>query len=126
MGECGCNETNPYKIIRIGNKILVIEVYKGCHYCHTGIMVSIHIMSLKEAKDYMYEVTDDYSSSTYEIINIPIIDVDKLKASIEKLDGDNKIESYGNIGNWLDEEGLEILQEGVNLCLAEAWDERSK
>jgi len=65
MGECGCGETRPYKIVEIGGNVMVIEIYRGCEYCDTGLIVSLHLHTPESAAEF--DFVPEEKSPSHEI-----------------------------------------------------------
>lgn len=89
MCECGCNETIPYKIFSVGDNIMVVEIYKGCEDCDTGIMVTLHLFSKEEAKELDYVPEEEFAPDKfgYSQKNFPILDRTDLVEAYNAMTG---------------------------------------
>ena len=75
MGECGCGETRPYKIVDLGDSVMVVEIYDGCQYCETGVMVTLHKLTYEAAKEWGWKPDTKFERDRLGIsqLNFPII-----------------------------------------------------
>jgi hypothetical protein len=125
MCECGCGEFRPDKAVRIGDKVLAIEIYPGCRDCDTGIMVSLHIFTTEEAARWDLKPIEEFKPDQFgsEQMDFPIIGKEDLVHAAEAMDeadGDPfEDQGYANLIDWLSDNGLDLLQRGLRLRLAE-------
>ena len=118
MGECGCGEINNIReIVSIGDYILVVELYTGCRYCHTGIMTSLHLYSQEEASCFQFNPTrvfepDEYG---YSDLHIPIVDQEDL---VEAAGSIGNPYEYNDVPEWLSDHGRDLLQKAICFRLA--------
>ena len=77
MGQCGCGEGEPVKIIKVsGNLYVVVYLLSPCNYCDAGFQINIAKMNkedfldygLRGYKDLIIDIKD--LSEIGEIINI--------------------------------------------------------
>ncbi|MGA2160091.1 MAG: hypothetical protein ABSG90_12875 [Dehalococcoidia bacterium] len=121
MGECGCGEMIPHKVFKIGNRILAVEIYRGCQDCCTGITVTLNLFTKKEWKTWDIEPDAEFKVDEhgYAQIAFPIIEQEDLVAVAKSeeyqniFDGEN---GYENLEDFFHDEGLRILQEAVEHC----------
>ena len=119
MGTCGCNEIQNARGFKVGDKILAVEVYPGCELCNTGIAVMLYLFTPEEAEDYLIAVDDNaFEPDRWGniMVTIPLIEPDDLP---EALSGLPPMEHYGNIQDWLSDNGRELLQNAICRCRAE-------
>jgi hypothetical protein len=117
MGECGCGETRPHKIVDLGDSVMVVEIYDGCRYCETGIVVTLHKLTPEEAKEWDWEPDTKFERDHLGIsqLNFPIVGQEDLIAAAKQMgyqEGDQLLEDLSDIG-------LELLQRAVRIRLAE-------
>lgn len=98
MGECGCGETNPHALLDApGEDTYGIQVYGGCHYCHTPIAVDVYRFRGEMADDF-FAWTPTLNIQTYGgdttngVGTLIVIDPDRVPDLIEKMIADNLIE----------------------------------
>ena len=119
MGECGCGDFHPYESYRLGDYVLAIEIYKGCSYCNTGLMVGLHLFTDAEARRYDIEAHKEFKPDEYghSQIDLPLIGKDDLVKAAQKLEPE--FSEYGDLMNFLSDYGLELLQNAINNRLEE-------
>ena len=114
MGECGCSEIgNITNIVKIGEFIMVIEIYPGCPYCKTGIAVNIHLFTAAAAKDHGFDCPSpelELGEYGYTDLFVPIIEACDLIESLGEV-ADSK--QYDNVKSWLEDSGRELLTAAV-------------
>jgi len=111
MGECGCGEMNNIReIVRISEFILVVEIYTGCRYCHTGVMTSLHLFTEEEAKAFQLVPTGVFEPNSS--LHYPIVGQEDLAEASKVVTG---ISRYANLSGWLSDYGRELLQEAINI-----------
>ena len=113
MGECGCGDFHLYDSYRLGDYVLAIEIYKGCSYCNTGLMVGLHLFTDAEARSYDIEAHKEFKPDEYghSQIDFPIIGKDDIVKAAQKLV--TEFSEYGNLEDFLSDYGLELLQSGI-------------
>lgn len=98
MGECGCGETSPHAVLEgPGENTYGIQVYPGCHYCHTPIGVEVYRFGPEFAEDFFQYVEpltiqaygDDTTNGVGTLI---LIDPDRVPDLIQKMIADDLIE----------------------------------
>lgn len=126
MGECGCGEMRPHKIFRIGNKILVVEIYKGCSYCETGVMVTLNVMTQEAAEKMGIEPSEAGEIEMewgWGQENFPIIGPEDLRAELKERDA--LFQEYDSLDDFFADEGLDILQGAVRRHISETERENA-
>jgi hypothetical protein len=111
MGACGCNEIQIVKhVLSVGEYVLVVELYPGCEYCHTGLSVNLYMFSRERASDYMFEPTGVFEPDEWGSAQIytPILNVEDLKRNIPP-----NFDQYDDVKDWLDDVGLQWLQSSL-------------
>ena len=121
MGECGCGETRPHKVVDLGDSVMVVEIYTGCRYCETGVMVTLHKLTYEEAKKWDWEPNTRFERDDLGIsqLNFPIISQEDLISAAKQMgfqDGDQLLEDFS-------ESGLELLQRAVWHRIAQTYEE---
>lgn len=118
MGVCGCGELSPEKVYRVGDQFLVVELYRGCSDCGTGLMVSLHLMTPEAAKQYDIEPNDAFPPDKYgwSQVNIPIVGREDLVEAAEVIEENGSLTvEYDSLADLLRDEGLDLLQRGVRI-----------
>ena len=113
MGECGCGEINDIRdIVKIGENILVVEVYSGCRYCHSGVVVSLHLFTEEEAKCFQFESTKVFEPDEfgYGALHFPIVGQEDLAITCLEMES---MENYIDVSDWLTDNGRELLQRAI-------------
>ncbi len=116
MCECGCGDFSCNKAIRVGKNILAVEIYPGCENCRTGLMVALHIFTPEEAEKWDIEEAKPFEPDEYghAQIDLPLLGPDELIQAARYLKLDRKSifgrTGYGNLVDFLDDHGLELLQ----------------
>lgn len=121
MGECGCGETRPHKIIDLGDSVMVVEIYPGCLYCDTGIMVTLNKLTYEDAKVWGWEPDTKFEPDEVLGImqlNFPIISKEDLIEAAKQMGFHESDELIGG----LQEEGLELLQNAISIRLSKTSD----
>jgi hypothetical protein len=130
MGECGCNETRPYEILDADGKILVVEIYPGCSYCDTGIMVSLHLTPPDDAQAFDWQPTGklELDKGQYAQWNYPIMGPDDLVEAAKKLKADEQfgLKGYDSLTDWLEDYGLDLLQTALRLRIEKTRAENAR
>lgn len=130
MGECGCNDIQPHEILKVGENVLVVEIYRGCSYCDTGIMVGLHLMPPDDAEAFGWEPTGklELDNGKYAMWNYPIVGPDDLLEAAKKMKADEQFggEGYDTLTDWLMDNGLEFLQKALAHRLAESAKEKKR
>lgn len=116
MGECGCSEMTNYEAYKIGDYILAVESYLGCEYCHTGLMISLHLFTEENAKDFLIETDREFKPDKYghAQLDFPIIGSNELIKAVKqvRLDGVN-LSQYEDLEDIFEDVGLELLRIGT-------------
>lgn len=118
MGECGCGETRPYKIVEIGDNVMVIEIYRGCEYCDTGLIVSLHLHTPESAAEFDFVPEEKFEPGEYgTTLDFPLLGGEDLAEAARQMKADEYFggNGYDSMTDWLDDYGLELLQRSVRL-----------
>jgi hypothetical protein len=122
MGECGCGSTVPHKILKIGKDVMYIEIYRGCDYCGTGIMVTVGMVTPEIAEMNGWEPTKIFKTGKdgWDQLDFPIITPEDLIEAVKKMKCNDAVgeNGYDNLTDWLSDSGLELLQTAVRLRVA--------
>jgi len=116
MGECGCGAFSARKIVRVGNRILAVEIYPGCDYCCTGVVVTLHVFTLKDAKAFSLETAEPFEPDEYghAQIDIPLIGPDDLLHAAKEIGETVGPDGYKNLIDYLSDNSLRLLQIGIH------------
>ena len=118
MGECGCGEMTNYDAYKIGDYILAIEKYLGCEYCHTGLMVSLHLFTEENADIFFIETDKEFKTDKfgYAQLNFPIIGPEELVKAVRQIKlGGVDLSQYEDLEDIFEDVGLELLRTGTEL-----------
>jgi hypothetical protein len=133
MCECGCGDFRPYKSFLVGDLVLSVEVYPGCQECGTGIMVALNIFTMEEAARWIEDiealpqlqpVKGDYG---WKREDVPLIGEEDIVEWAEKqrvLLGEEG--SYSTLEDYLADNGLDLLQGGLEIRLKKNRDAENK
>jgi len=121
MGECGCGETRPRKIVDLGDSVMVVDVYEGCRYCETGVVITLQKLTYEEAGEWGWEPDTRFERDYLGLsqINLPIVGEEDLISAAKQMgfrEGDQLLDD-------LSESGLELLQRAIRIRLAETAKE---
>jgi hypothetical protein len=123
MCECGCGEMVPYEILDIDGKVMVVEIYRGCEDCDTGLMVSLNLFSSENATEQNLIPTKKFELDKFGWAqnNYPIVGKTDLIEAAKQMsaDADFGEDGYESMTEWLEERGLELLQTALRLRLDE-------
>lgn len=127
MGECGCGGTVPHKILKIGKDVMYVEIYRGCDYCETGIMVTVGIVTPEIAEMNGWEPGETFEAGKddWNQFDFPIISKDDLIDAVKQMKDDDAIgeNGYDNLTDWLQDRGLDLLQTAVRIRVAKTEKE---
>jgi hypothetical protein len=129
MGECGCGDFQPHKSLKVDESILSVELYDGCQDCETGLMVTLYRFTPDEARDWGITEDDLAQFDDIGMFNIPLMDADDLVEAYNALEaeGDTEpVEEYANLGDWLSDNGLRLLQEALWNRIRKTREEEDK
>lgn len=115
MGECGCGEFQPYESFKIGDSILSLEIYKGCEYCNTGLMVTLNAFTPEEAENWQLEDVKEIDPKEKGWLqhDFPLLGKEDLLAALEEIQKEIDVSEYGSFEDFLKDYGLELIQKGV-------------
>jgi len=81
MGECGCNDLVPDKVVQLGEHILALSIYHGCEDCHPDAAVILHAYTKKDADELSLEPTMEIEPGDIEnnvvFVRFPVGEEDK-------------------------------------------------
>jgi len=112
MGECGCGEIRDVRqVVRVGNKIMVVEVYPGCENCgQDGIATTLHLFTKWSSEMFGFEPQSELTTEMAEGLETVLFTVRDLVAA---LDGMPTMEHYDRLSDWIEDNGLELLQRAI-------------
>lgn len=119
MCECGCGDFKPYKAYRVGEIVLVVEIYHGCASCNNPIDVALHVMTPEYAKEWdidaaaLPEFKPD--SHGHDQRYFPLVGQEDIVELAEK--NELNIAEYENMADFLRDHGLDLLQGGLQIRL---------
>ena len=58
MCECGCNELSINKAVKVGENVLIVEIYPGCRDCEAGVVLSLYLFPPDEAENFGVDLED--------------------------------------------------------------------
>ena len=124
MGECGCGEVQLFETYKIAGYVLGIEYYVGCRYCHTGLMVSLHLYTKNEAESFDIETSKlkefEPDKHGYSQLNFPVIGPEELRKAMKQMQEDGiDFSQYLDLDDVFADLGLQLLQEGNHILLEE-------
>jgi hypothetical protein len=125
MGECGCGEMNIIDNVFVGDKVLAVDLYRGCRYCGADIGIKLHIFTKKEAKHWDIEPQDKLEinewSENYR--NVFWIGMEHFIKAI--LNYKNEIPEYNALEDFLEDRKHDILKDALKLAKNQ-WDKNSQ
>lgn len=110
MGECGCGEMQADEIFRLGEFIIALEIYPGCHNCNEDTFgASFYAFNEDTASDFMIETDKEFHvEELVPQVNIPIFNAkDLIDANKDAI---QDFQNYENLEDWLTDYGLDILR----------------
>ena len=118
MGECGCNSAdNIIEVVSIGKLVLAVELCLGCPYCHTGIAMSLYLMTKDDAEMYGHEPTKEFEATDNGMLNFPIVDQIDLIDFLKKSKSSDPIgpndDQYPTLIDWLHDNGRTMLTQAA-------------
>lgn len=123
MGQCGCGEQTSDRGFKQRGSILAVQVYDGCEYCDTGIMVMLYWFTHKSV--FLSGVPIEKAPEPSEFggneghgICFPLLGKDDLRAAAKELIRESgpispRGDGYRNLDDWLADYGLRLLQEAL-------------
>ena len=115
MGECGCSQIDSIrKAVKIENYVLAITIYRGCEYCSTGVAVDLHLFTKDAAKELAIENSEIFEPDEYgsSMLSIPIVATEDLVEASKNLPS---LEDYDSLPEWLQDNGLSLLQGAIHI-----------
>lgn len=117
MGQCGCGDLSPRDVFKIGQKVMAVEVYKGCDDCDTGVVLTLNLFNPSNAKECDLKPKKEFKTDKYgyNSVHYPLLGKsDLIEAARELEESGETFEIYGNnIGDWLQDNGLRLLQKAI-------------
>lgn len=116
MGECGCGEMNIIDSFFVGNKVLAIDLYRGCRYCGADIGLKLYIFTKKEAKFWDIKTKEQFKLEKTEM-NCRLlfwIGMDDIIKAI--LGYQNEIPDYLELKDFLEERANDILEDALKFA----------
>lgn len=127
MGACGCGDNSPDKVYRIGKgRFLGVAAYLGCSYCGTGVGFDLTFMNAAGRKlwaDRIKVETLEFAENPADGSSLMLgcVGLDELREAAAKMQADKRMErgfrGFRTVEDWLDEHGLELLQEAFRIHL---------
>lgn len=130
MGVCGCGEYIPSMQYAIRGCVVGIVVYPGCDYCEDMIGVDPYFYT--KGSEFIVDhetrkvTPDEYGGEGSAAI--PIFAVQDIREAAKRIGdpihpGDE--DSCQTLDEWLDEYGLQLLQDAIRICAARIKKERA-
>lgn len=120
MGQCGCGDVyieNAYELP--GGQVVAYDIYQGCRDCFSGPGLNIYVYPnrksewLETAKIESFQ-PDQFGGARGAGISVGLFEVADLISEAKELTEIGSIgegpEDYANLGDWLDDFGLELIQ----------------
>jgi hypothetical protein len=119
MCQCGCGEFGVAKAFRLPDgKVVAYGIYRGCRDCFNGPGISIYVYPDDKSEWLEGVKIQPYTPNEYGGVGIPIsfFEVSDLIAAAKKLGGiELEEEGYHSFDEWLDENGLRMMQDGMKI-----------
>lgn len=116
MGQCGCGDLIPHDLVRIGENVLVVEIYRGCEDCGTGLAVSMYLFTPEAAGEWGF-VPDRELKPFAPPLDYPLANKRDLVDAARELNADAEMEQYDSLTGWFQDYGLDLLQRAVRIRL---------
>jgi hypothetical protein len=143
MGECGCCEVPISQMVALPcGSVVTLGVYRGCTDCGLGMAVVVKFWdSMEHADDWAFGLTpetitpDEYGGNDGFGVVQGLFDFEDLYAAARAIeaagavvnsrdpgyddedegdeDGDDDEDSYESVALWLEDHGLELLQDAM-------------
>jgi hypothetical protein len=134
MCQCGCGDTNIERAYDLpGGKVLGVQVYRGCDGCFNGPAVSIMLFDRKGAKEWVGQwvehekITPDENGGNDGLgIGVPLFEVEDLRKSAKRMAAQETLDEYGDIDDWLQDNGLELIQGAMEAFRLRRAEEEKK
>lgn len=123
MCECGCADFSPYRSYKVGKNILVLEIYPGCENCDNPLGITLAIFTPSEAKHWLTEPSPEFKPDQYgsKELYFSLIGKDDLIQAAKDIVAENgdpiEDEGYANLVDWLEDDGLDLLQRALRIRL---------
>ena len=125
MCQCGCGEfpiTDAYKLPK--GEIVGIGTYRGCSDCFAGPGFAVYVFPSKHAgKEWLREARmEDYKPNEFggnggRGISLSLFEIRDLCEALKTMEPLYKDSEFGDqtLNEWLEENGLEMLQKAMKL-----------
>ncbi len=112
MGECGCGEMNIIDSFLVGNKVIAVDLYRGCPYCGSDMGIRLYIFTKKEAKFWDIHPKEKFEPMETEINirDLFWLSMDDFKKAIKEVEKEDDPKEYDSLEDWIREYEYEILQ----------------
>lgn len=124
MGGCGCGDFAFDVTRKVGKSHMAIQVYPGCGNCNSPVEVVLHLMTLKEARNWGAEATEEFKPGEdgYADFHMPVIDPDDLIEAAKSVDfadlvGEINLADYDNLADVLADVGRPLLEIAIEMTL---------
>jgi hypothetical protein len=115
MCQCGCGDFGYDMALRLNRQsVLSLDIYQGCADCHDGIALIMSFFNSQGVKDWLdgakiekAPLPDEYGGNHGHGVVLPILEVGDLIASLDELP---KMKGYRSLKEWLEDNGLTLLQ----------------
>jgi len=121
MCECGCNELSINKAVKVGENVLIVEIYPGCRDCEAGVVLSLYLFPPDEAENFGVDLEDidEFVPDRFGFsqLDFPLIGQEDMVEASKILEDGDPIE-YGDcvtLAECLSQVGLELLQKGMDI-----------
>jgi len=137
MGECGCGETNPERVFKVGDFVLVVGRYWGCDCCDNPIGVQLDIFTPEEAESFDLTPSETFEPPKegmgWQGIGVALIGKDDLVQAAEEMEEefqeggyDYWLKDYNTLSDFLKDRGLDLLQKAMAIRIAEEGAKKKK
>jgi len=119
MCECACGDIVPTRIIKIGDIILVVELYPGCESCKTPLATNIYFFSDQAANEleYVPEKILELNTKGFASEHFFLFGTEELIAAAKTIEsrseGGDVLASYDSFTAFLTDYGTKLLQEAL-------------
>lgn len=118
MGQCGCGELQPRDVLKVGGKVMAVEVYKGCEICDTGVMLTLNLFNPSRAKEHDLKPRREFKTDKhgFGFVDYPLLGKDDLIEAVKELEKAGEvIDNYDNLVDWFRDNGLFMLQKAISI-----------
>ncbi len=116
MGECGCGEMNIVDSFLVGDKVVAVDLYRGCRYCSENPLgIVLHIFTKKQAKFWDINPKEELKPDKYVPGErpFPFIGKEDLQKACKKYE--TEFDGYSSLSDFMEDRGLDILQDALEI-----------